>query len=166
MIRNEFTKRIELEVLSILGFRYVTGKLFDEETSDYVLYNGGYILDPDNSCIVHSNDTIFDLIGNYKLTEALFKIFLRKENEDNGLYVFSSSIIDEEKYNVDRYLRRSVRLECTCPIISFESKKYFNLNLAYIELMYMISGYPLDLNLADIDYTEESMKEKYMKRRS
>lgn len=166
MIRNELIKRVELEILSVLGFEYVNGKVFDQDSMDYVIYNDGYILDPDNSYIIHSNDTIFDIIGNYKLTETLFKIFLAKENEDNGLYVFSSSIIDEEKYNVDRYLRRAVRLECTSPIIAFESKKYFNLNLAYIELMYMISGYPLDLNLSELDYTEESMKDKFMKRRS
>lgn len=149
------------DLLNILGL-YIKedGRIYDEDTMSCLIYNGGYLyLNKSNSysTLMHKNDCIFNPISNNKLAKYLFTILLKKESDDNGLYVRSMSssphpdkdALEYAPYRIDLYTNKG----------DFCSEYFYMESLQYINLMYIITGTPLLYNLKKFDLTKDEIKD-------
>lgn len=153
----------ELQILisnlaNVLGLQIMPdGKVYDADTFTYLVYNGGYLYCSlyNRAVIHHKKDTEFDPIRNAKLVKYLFNMLLNKEAEDNSLYVNSYGSSPQLQTNPTKY-----RLEVSTSNGHFESGYYFLESLQYIEMMFIITGTPIPINIHDLDLTKEQIFEK------
>lgn len=167
-------KELENEVLNIIGLSVDRGKIFDIDKGQYLLFNGKFIYVEDSSLLIHKNDIKFNIINNVKLANYLLTVLIQKEAEENGIYVklistgeVPSSIpslpfcnkhnisIQLQFYNSD--LNRQISE-------TLFSDYYYNLCLAYIQMIYQISCTPLSVKLSDFDYTDDDIIEMQSRR--
>lgn len=151
---------VESEVLNILGLQVepTTGRIFDSDKMVFLTFNNNYIY-TDTSLIIHKRDIKFDMFGNMKLAEYLFNVLLKKESEENGLYVQMVSFLEDTSSD---YIKRALYVRSSAG--EFQSKYYYNICLAYINLVYLISGTPMSFELKSFDYTLPQLKAMYGKR--
>lgn len=155
------------ELLNILGLCIDKGRIFDIDTGQYLLLDGKLIYDQDSALLIHKNDIRFNPLGNTQLTSYLLNVALQKDAQENGTYAKVISINEFPNRNpAHGFAKRSVSLQ-----LEFHTNMkpynqmmhtgyYYNLCLAYIEMIYKVSCVPLSFNLYEMDYTEENMIEQ------
>lgn len=157
--------QMQIELLNIIGLDIKdNGRLFDQDTNQFLTFNGRYIIVREKAPIIHKGDVEFDPIHNRKLAEYLLNVLICKEKQDNGLYIKMMYINERfDPKNPQAINKKS--LVVTTAIDTIETHKYYNYCLACIEMIYLISGTPLSFDLSAIDYTKQQMEECILKPR-
>lgn len=148
------------DLLNILGLQTKDNRIYDTDTFTFLVYNGGFLYIPSSAgAIQHKKDTEFNPVKNIKLSKYLFNMLLTKESEDNSLYVNSFGSAPQSSNMPTKY-----RLEVSTNNGHFQSDYYFLESLQYIQMMFMITGTPLPLDLKQFDFTREQILENNSKR--
>lgn len=151
--------RIIFDIMNMLGLEERQGRVYDQDTDSFLIYNGGF-LTVGPTITLHKKDTRFDPIHNVKLTEYLMNVLFSKETRDNGMYVYSFGLSD---YTNPVTLLKTFVCNITTNNGTIMSESYYNCNLAYIDCMYQISNtFKTDLHYAD--YTEKELFERMNKK--
>lgn len=151
---------IDFEILNILGLSVdsSTGRIFDVDKGVFLIFNNNYVYTED-SLIIHKGDVAFDIMGNPKLAEYLMNVLLQKESEENGLYA-QMILLLEDFNSTPPYTKRALDLK-TGTNINIQTQYYYNTCLAYIEMIYLISGIPISIDLHTFDYTIQQLEKMY-----
>ena len=142
-------KELNQDILRVSGLVIDPScNVIDEETFETVVLNGKRMrYSPDGrSHALYRTDAIFNPIENRKQANDLFKLFLTKEEEDNGFYCKSyydkRDETDEQKSAVEMRTDDGV----------LRSDTYYNECLRYIDLMMQISNYESKVDLHKMDF--------------
>jgi hypothetical protein len=128
--------------------------LYDQDTCDLVRFDNKYIkASLDGSPIyTGANDIAFDPAHNYRLISHLFGYYITKcENSDDGDILqgftawFDESIPDGTKYDFEKK-RVVIRTVGRGDIIS---EYYYQIYLAFIDVIFKINGKVVDLSMFD-----------------
>lgn len=152
--------RIIYDLLTMLGLEEREGKIYDSDLESFLIFNGGFLILNETS-IIHRRDIKFDPVHNVKLTEYLLNVFFKKEEQDNGLYIYSFGLTD---YINPVTLLKTFQGVVTSNQSEIRSDFFYNCNLAYIHCMYLISGFPSE-DIHMYDYTEKDMYERMQKKK-
>lgn len=145
------------DLLNILGLQPKDNKIYDTDAFTFLVYNGGYLYIPNSAgAIQHKKDTEFNPIANVKLAKYLFNMLLTKEAEDNSLYVNSFGSAPQSS----SAMPVKYRLEVSTNNGHFQSDYYFLESLQYIQVMFMITGTPVPVDLKQFDMTKDQILEK------
>lgn len=142
-------KELNKDIMRISGLVVDNScNVIDEETFESIVLNGKrmrYSPDGREHALYHT-DAVFNPIENRKQANDLFKLFLNKEEEENGFYC--SSYYD--KRDQDNEQKFAIEMRTDEGIISSDS--YYNECLRYIDLMMQISNYESSIDLHKIDF--------------
>lgn len=153
-----------MELLNIIGLGVKQGKLFDTDNSKYLTLSGKFIFIRELTPIIHKGDIEFDPLHNKKIAEYLLNVLICKEKEDNGLYIRMMYVNESfDPKNPHLITKKSLVIKTDTETI--ETHKYYNYCLACIEMIYLISGTPLMLDINAIDFTKEQVEEMQNMRR-
>lgn len=146
------------EILMLLGCGIQSGRVFDFDTRQYLIYNGNYITTPE-SLIIHKRDVQFDPLKNSKLCEYLVNVVIQKESKENGLYVQAMHTIENPE-SIPPCIGRGILLVTNNGTITTEY--YYNYCLACIDLIHRICQVPTPAGyLRSFDYTKSQLLEIY-----
>lgn len=130
-------REINNRVLQALGFDVKEGFVIDQDNFKIVRFRKKNLKYPNiaGQLPMHTNDILFDPLNNTKLAIELFNIFLKKENEENGLYVqMYYPIIEFEKTAIEIQIMQGTNFQ------RMRSESYTNPSYGYIEIMLELSG--------------------------
>lgn len=111
---------------------------------------------PNGYTLVHKGEIMFDPLNNFKQAQILFSIFLKYQEEEEGLY---TQIFYDEKDPRDE---TKTRMFMKTNLGDFSSNYYYNISLGYIELIFKLSGIMVS-NLSMFDapiITEETRRRR------
>lgn len=149
-----------LNLFSILGLEPKDGKVYDTDRNAFLIFHGGNLI-ISNTIIKHKRDVEFDPLSNTKLAEYLLTVLFAKEGQDNGLFVLTYGLEDIIlPYDKIKVFRCSVSTNNG----NLLSDRYYNPSLAYIDIMYMLTGMPKP-NLHMWDYTKQHVLERMAKKK-
>jgi hypothetical protein len=154
---------ISNQILNLIGLEIIDHRLYDADTMQDLLYNGNPIITSDAQ-IVHRRDTIYEPFSNLKLIEYLFNVLVKKEAEDNGLYIFSVGYTDVKVPGFPEFPKKGISIYIQNAPTSISTQGYWNVCLAYIEMIYIITQTPVPYDLNMFDFTIEAMQ-KFAKER-
>lgn len=135
---QELEKEVNVKVLRALGFDVLSnGYIIDQDNMKKVSFKRKYLKYSHTGVVaMHHNDLEFDPVNNIRLMIELFNIFLKKEEEENGLYIeiyYTKQVSD--KTLIEAHVPNPMG---STDLIRSES---FNLQtLCYIEFIYGIAG--------------------------
>ena len=143
--------RIRIVHLQSSPYPLRNGYLYDQDDGNYLQFDENYIkctLDPNQIIYAGRNEIIFEPNTNYKLINTLFGYYLDKcqRSEDGdilGGYVahYSDETPERKQRVVVKTLGRG----------EISSKWYWFIYLAFIDCMFAIAGYNVDLSNFDIE---------------
>lgn len=149
------------ETLLLLGCGIVNGKVYDYDNNQYLIYNGNYITTTD-SMIVHKRDVRFEPLRNAKLAEYLVQVMIKKEEEENGLYVTTMAIVENPR-SVPPCVGKALSLVSNMGNIT--TNYYYNYCIACIELIHRLAQVPNTFtHFREFDYTREQLLKMYSDR--
>lgn len=127
---------INSKILQSLGMDISQGYIVDQDSFRRIKFGRKNIkYSTNNEVLMHNNDIIFDPLNNTKMAIYLFDIFLRKEHEENGIYInLYYPIIDSEKTAIEI---QKVDGETTS---IFRSEYYKMPSYGYAEIMLSLFG--------------------------
>lgn len=151
-------RELNNDILRVSGFMIDsnTCNVLDEETFESVVLNGKnmrYSPDGKSHALYHS-DAIFNPIENRKQAGDLFKLFLSKEEEENGFYC--KTFYDKR----DKEDEQKASIEMRTDEGIFQSDYYYNESLRYIDLMMKISNYDSNIDLHKLDFRPKPTKKR------
>lgn len=144
-------REINNRIFQALGFDIKDSFVIDQDNFKIVKFKKKNLKYPDSAEQVpmHTNDIIFDPLNNTKLAIELFNIFLKKELEENGLYIqIYYAIVEGEKTAIE--IQKVVGQE----VQRLRSEFYKNPSYGYIEIILDISGvllYPSSSYLHELE---------------
>lgn len=134
-------------LLNVLGLQIKDNKIYDQDSFTFLVYNGGYLSPIDTSAIIHhKKDNIFNPVENAKLAKYLFNVLLKKESEDNDLYINSYGSSPQSNT-----LPTKFRLEVSASSGHFTSDYYYMEALQYIEMIFQLTGSPIPVSIKQFD---------------
>ena len=139
---------------------YVDNLTVTSQTTRTPVFFGEKMLkyNPYGCTLVHRGEMEFDPLNNYRQTQVLFSIFLKMQEEDEGLY---TQIFYDEKDPLDEF---RTRLFMRTNNGNFASQYYYNISLGSIEIILALSGIMVE-NLFEFDSTPPVMEEEKKTRR-
>ena len=142
-------------ILACVDMKINNISVVSQSTRENIFFNERMLkYNPNGFTPVHNNEIMFDPLNNFKQAQLLFTIFLKFQEEDEGLYI---KMFYEEK-NAEEKTRVFVRGEQE----NYASQYYYNISLGYIELILALSGIMVE-NLFEFDappITEEQNKRR------
>ena len=144
------------DILNMLGLEMKPdGRIYDTDAFDYLVFNGGFIY-MNRPGLVHKKDTPFLPIENPKLANYLLNVLIKKESQDNSLYIITIGSEGEPARPQDKMVR--YRTCITTDKGALRSNYYYLQSLQYIELMFLLTGTPLTIDLRSFDLTQEQIE--------
>lgn len=142
---------VNTKLLYALGFDVSgDGHLIDQDTLEPVMFMNKPLR---TNQIIHFKDAKFDPIHNRKLADALLKIFLKKEEQDNDLYC---KIYTENQVYVNNMVGTQLQLDTSNGLCT--TNGYQSDTLKYIEAILKLSGQlddNIDLQIFDKEFMEK-----------
>lgn len=140
--KKELEVEVLRQILCALGWDIDSkGYIIDQENFQKIKYKRRILkskyLNETELISIHSNELIFDPFKDRGLVEFIFTTFLKKEQEDNGLYVKMYYPVQES--NKIKIQTQIERISGETGIL--ESSLYNMCNFAYIELIVGMSGF-------------------------
>jgi hypothetical protein len=132
------------------GINAQNGYLYDQESGNYLTFENLYIKasTAGNEIYAGRNEIVFDPAFNYKLIDRLFGFFLDKcQNSDDG-DLLGGFIAYYSEDNPERKQRVVVKTNRRGDI---SSKWYWCIYLAYIDCIFAINEYNVDLSNFDVE---------------
>jgi hypothetical protein len=131
------------------------GLLYDQDTGNLIAFNGKYIKASINGTPVYPgrNDIVFEPQKNYQMLKCLYGLYIDKcTNSEDGDIIggYIADFIDDSD---DKQKQRVVLRSSEKGDIA--SDFYFNIYLAYIDNIFRIAGYNVDLSAFDIVETDK-----------
>lgn len=158
MFENVFDMYYDLFMELGLGID-ANNYLYDQDSGNMIMMKDKYIkatIDPNIPIYAGRNDIVFEPDKNYGLISTLFGFYLDKcVNSDDGdqLQGYIAHFVDD-KPDPNRRARneRSAQrvVVRTAGRGDIESRYYFNIYLAYIDCIFRIAGYNVNLDNFDI----------------
>ncbi len=126
------------------------GYLYDQDTDNFLTYDNLYIKASLNGQEIYAgnNEVIFDPAHNYKLINTLFGYFLDKcqQSEDGDiLQGFRAYYTEDDINKKQRVVVKTVGRG------EISSKWYWGIYLSFIDCIFAINGYDVDLSNFDIE---------------
>ena len=120
--------------------------LYDQDSMIVLKYKDKYIKATVTPQEIYAGrtDIVFDPSKNYNLMTTLFGYFIDKESSTEGKIKYASQYIEDDP---SKTKQRLVVKTANGDIVS---SFYFNIYLAYIECIFILSGYNVDL--ANFDF--------------
>ena len=148
-------------VLSCVEMHVNNLTVVNQSTRQEVYFNERLLkYNPYGHTLVHRGEIEFDPLNNYKQTQIMFSIFLKIQEEDEGLY---TQIFYDEKDPTDEF---RTRMFMRTNQGNFASQYYYNISLGSIEMILALSGIQVD-NLIEFDSAPPVMdEEKTVRRRT
>lgn len=143
---------INTRLLFALGFDVSEdGHLVDQDTLEQVMF-----MNKPLRCnqIIHFKDAKFDPIHNRKLADAILKIFLKKEEQDNDLYC--KMYTENQIYKGDILTGTQLHLDTSNGL--YTTDFYRSDTLKYIDAILRISGQldsSIDFQIFDKEFMEK-----------
>lgn len=158
----EYQNLIIDKLLNVLGLSIVNNYLYDDDNGNFLLYKDDGMLKYSNRGIFHKNDTVFDPLFSVDMANYMFIVYIKKESEDNGLYVQSTGCNNKIIQLTDeiKAIKTSVHIDSNEG--SFDTSYYNNVSLCYIEAIFKLAGIfdwddNLKMYLRRTDYTDEDI---------
>lgn len=132
------------------GVNAQSGYLYDQDTGNYLTYENSYIKVSMNGQQIYAgrNEIVFEPEKNYKLIDRLFGYFLDKCKNDEDGDILQGLVAYYTEDDQDRKQKLSVK---TLGRGEISSRFYWNVYLAFIEVIFAINGYAVDLSNFDIE---------------
>lgn len=144
------------DILNMLGLEVKPdGRIYDTDAFDYLIYNGGFIY-MSKPELLHKKDTPFNPIENPKLANYLLNVLIKKESQDNSLYIVTIGSEAEPARPTDKMIRYRACISSNQG--DFRSEYFYLQSLQHIQLMYMITGTPMMVDLKQFDLTKEQIE--------
>ena len=121
--------------------------LYDQDTGLVLKYKDKFIKATVNPTPIYAgrNDVIFDPAKNYNLMTSIFGYYIDKEshNPECNFKFVAQYIDDNDARDKQRFVVRTKKTDIF-------SEFYYNVYLAYIEMIFILSGYNVDLSNFDM----------------
>lgn len=144
-------------VLSCVDMKVKNITVVSQETKGEIQFNDKVVkYNPYGFTLVHSGEVVFDPLNNFKQAQLLMSIFLKAQEEYEGLY---TQMFYDEKDSEERS-RIFIRTDAG----NFVSKYYYNISLGYLELILSMSGIMVD-NLNEFDAAPPVIESKRVRRK-
>ena len=152
-------KEVYGELLSMAGFCFKNGRLFDEDKQAFLLYKKKYIVE-DESYIMRDNSIVMDLLKNKKLSQYMFQVYIDKETNEGNLYLSTFAVVNEKRVKDKTIPVKKKLLMLVGNGNEVSTHYYYNECLTYIEAIFLASGmHPLQIpDLSEYDSIEEVIK--------
>ena len=151
---QELEKEVNVKVLRALGFDVLSnGYIIDQDSMRKVSFKRKYLkYSSTGEVAMHHNDLEFDPVNNIRLMIELFSIFLKKEEEENGLYIeiYYTKPVDPDKTMIEAHVPNPMG---STDLIRSEPFKLQT--LCYIEFIYGIAGIQDPISLQELNRLDE-----------
>ena len=141
-------------VLSCVDMCVSNMTIFNQSLKQPVFFNERLLkYNPYGHTLIHRGEVEFDPLTNYKQTQILFSIFLKIQEEDEGLYtqIFFDEKDPTDEFRTRMYMRTDQGI--------FASQYYYNISLGSIEMILALSGIVVE-NLFEFDSAPPVMEEE------
>jgi hypothetical protein len=139
---------------------YVNNMIVTNQTTRQEVYFNERLLkfNPDGHTLMHRGEVEFDPLNNFKQTQIMFSIFLKMQEEDEGLYtqIFYDEKDPQDEFRTRMFMRTNQG--------NFASQYYYNISLGSIEMILALSGIVVE-NLVEFDSAPPVMDEEKKTRR-
>lgn len=138
-----------------LGLDMNSGRIIDQDTYQYLLFNNNYVVAP-NAILRHRRDTVLDVLGNNKLAEYFMNVMISKESQENGLYI---QVLSTEEFQSGTSAFIKKRLVAKTNFGEYYTGYYYNYCLCCIDMIFQLGQFPARY-LHELDYTEEYIQKR------
>lgn len=131
-------------VLQCVDMKINNITIFSQSSKGEVSFNDRVLkYNPNGFTLVHKGEVKFDPLMNFKQAQQLMSILLKLQEEDEGLY---TQMFYDEKDSSGEKTRIVIRTNMGV----YTSQYYYNISLGYLELIFVLSGIPVE-NLMEFD---------------